>query len=183
MSLVQQRLKRALSLQTLFEQPVLRDLSQALEEAQHNSQTPIMLADRSQPLPLSWAQQRLWFIAQLEGGNAAYHIPGSVRLDGELSRSALDHALNTIVTRHEALRTVFKESDGEVWQVIVAPEEAEFTLQYCDLRNVEDQDTLIRCMRPTVRVMVRAISTRYHRCQSNMRTTRCGSVASCLVTC
>ncbi|WP_395375878.1 non-ribosomal peptide synthase/polyketide synthase [Marinicella sp. W31] len=139
-SLVQQRLERSLSLQSLFEQPILKGLSQILNEAELIIQNPIVLADRSKPLPLSWAQQRLWFIAQLEGGNAAYHISGSVHLEGELSSDALQHALLTIVTRHEALRTVFNEENGEIRQEIVAPEDVPFTLQYSDLREAENQD-------------------------------------------
>ncbi|WP_395375876.1 amino acid adenylation domain-containing protein [Marinicella sp. W31] len=141
MSLVEQRLERTLTLQNLFERPVLKDLSHALDQLKLSIQTPISMADRSQPLPLSWAQQRLWFIAQLEGGNAAYHIPGSVHLEGTLSTDALNHALDTIIVRHEALRTVFKEVNGEVWQEIIAPEDAAFNLQYCDLRGAENQES------------------------------------------
>ncbi|WP_395375880.1 amino acid adenylation domain-containing protein [Marinicella sp. W31] len=95
-------------------------------------------------IPLSWAQQRLWFIAQLEGDTAAYHISDSVYLEGQLSSDALTHALNTIVKRHEALRTVFNEVNGEVWQKIVPPEEATFNLQYCDLCEVEDQSDRLK---------------------------------------
>src|SRR5688572_18927022 len=73
---------------------------------------PITSIDRNQPLELSFAQQRLWFLARFEGAGAAYHIPGGLRLTGRLDRLALRRALDRIVARHEALRTSFPEVDG-----------------------------------------------------------------------
>jgi len=143
-SLVQQHLERSLNLQSLFEQPALKDLSSVLDEAQLTSQTPILLSDRNQPLPLSWAQQRLWFIAQLDGGSEAYHIPGAVRLKGELSREALERVLNTIVARHEALRTVFNEIDGDIWQEVISPEVFAFDVAYKDIRGVQDMESALQ---------------------------------------
>ena len=63
---------------------------------------------RGGPLPLSFAQQRLWFLEQLEGASAAYHIPVRLRLKGALDREALTRALERIVARHEALRTTLR---------------------------------------------------------------------------
>src|SRR3970040_172470 len=71
-------------------------------------------ADRSKDLPLSFAQQRLWFIDQIDGVSAAYHLGGAVRLHGVLDRPALRKSLDTIVERHEALRTTFAQVNGEV---------------------------------------------------------------------
>src|SRR5262245_7244222 len=68
--------------------------------------------------PLSFAQRRLWFLDQLNPGNAAYHIPGAVRLEGRLDLKALESAINEIVRRHEALRTRFEVENGEPRQVI-----------------------------------------------------------------
>ena len=77
---------------------------------------------RPERLPLSYAQQRLWFIDQLEGGVSPpiYHIPAALRLRGELDRSALERAVDTIVTRHESLRTRFGQVEGQLVQIIVA---------------------------------------------------------------
>src|SRR6266404_9180112 len=78
--------------------------------------TPPLLitrADRGERLPLSFAQQRLWFLAQMEGVSEAYHIPFGMRLKGELDGGALRRALDRVVVRHEALRTTFVTMDGE----------------------------------------------------------------------
>jgi len=82
-----------------------------------NSSLPILHVDRSVPLPLSFAQQRLWFLAQIEGGSEAYHVPLGLRLRGKLHRIALWKALNQIVARHEVLRTTFIPVDGVPVQI------------------------------------------------------------------
>src|SRR5437588_12798084 len=68
------------------------------------------------PCALSFAQQRLWFLDQLETAGAAYHIPAIFRVEGRLDAAALEYALDEIVRRHEALRTVFREAGGEAAQ-------------------------------------------------------------------
>jgi hypothetical protein len=70
------------------------------------------------PLPLSFAQQRLWFLDQLEPGSAFYNVPTAVRLQGQLNIEALDRTLIEIVRRHEVLRTTFKSINGQPVQVI-----------------------------------------------------------------
>src|SRR2546421_6179976 len=69
-------------------------------------------------LPASFAQQRLWFLDQLEGGGAVYNVPAATRLRGPLDVDALVHAINALVERHEPLRTVFALVDGVPHQVI-----------------------------------------------------------------
>jgi len=81
--------------------------------------------------PLSYGQQRLWFLDQLEPGNPVYNIPGSVRLTGPLQLSALQQSLNEVIRRHEALRTRFVTLDGQPMQVIEA--ELELPLEVVDL--------------------------------------------------
>src|SRR5690606_32507906 len=78
---------------------------------------------------LSFAQERLWFLSQLEPANTAYHLPEVVRLKGALEPETLSRALAELVRRHEALRTVFAESHGRPVQVVLTPEKAAFALE------------------------------------------------------
>ncbi|MET8222753.1 non-ribosomal peptide synthase/polyketide synthase [Streptomyces sp. NPDC005301] len=75
-------------------------------------------ADRTRPLPLSFAQQRLWFLDRLRPGDARYNSAVALRLTGPLDRAALSRALDTVVERHEALRTTFQEIDGRPAQSV-----------------------------------------------------------------
>ena len=88
-------------------------------------------------LPLSWAQQRLWFIEQLEDFVAAYHITLVIDLKGTVDVSALHAALDAIVERHESLRTVFVETQGEPRRRVLP--EARFSLTQYDLTNLEEE--------------------------------------------
>jgi amino acid adenylation domain-containing protein/non-ribosomal peptide synthase protein (TIGR01720 family) len=79
---------------------------------------PIRLVPRDRPPPLSFAQQRLWFIQQIDPGSAAYNIPTAIRLTASVDRAALQQTLDEIVRRHEVLRTVFAAVDGQAVQII-----------------------------------------------------------------
>src|ERR1043165_4970437 len=70
------------------------------------------------PVPLSFAQQRLWFLDQLEPGNPAYNVPAAIRLTGSLNISALQRSLNELVRRHESLRTIFATVDDQPVQIV-----------------------------------------------------------------
>ncbi|CFM89195.1 non-ribosomal peptide synthetase [Burkholderia pseudomallei] len=133
------RLRQALSVEvalgTVFDAPVLSALAERLEAENTEVLPPIPLAPRDGRIALSLAQQRLWFLTQLEGVSEAYHMSGAVRLDGPLNREVLQRALNRIVMRHEALRTCFVREEGEPIQVIQP--HADLTVSYHDLREAE----------------------------------------------
>ncbi|MFJ3829139.1 amino acid adenylation domain-containing protein [Streptomyces sp. NPDC090046] len=88
---------------------------------------------RPDPLPLSYAQQRLWFVHQVEGASATYNIPFVVRFDTALDADALDAALRDVAGRHETLRTVFGERDGEPYQRVLDMAEAGVRLHVDDV--------------------------------------------------
>ncbi|HEY6350740.1 MAG TPA: amino acid adenylation domain-containing protein, partial [Candidatus Angelobacter sp.] len=111
-----------MKLQDLFEQPTVAHLARIVEAAQktgalHKAQ-PLVSVGRDGILPLSFAQQRLWFMDQLEPGSIAYTMPLAVRLVGHLRIDALGRALSEIVRRHEVLRTHFVVVDGHPVQKI-----------------------------------------------------------------
>ncbi|MES2936895.1 MAG: amino acid adenylation domain-containing protein [Pseudomonadota bacterium] len=88
-------------------------------------------------LPLSWSQERLWFLAQMEGGSEAYHLPVGFRLAGKVDAAGLEWALQRIVARHEALRTCFTAVGGEAFQQIEA--QAVFRLRREDVRGAPER--------------------------------------------
>ncbi|WP_328515505.1 condensation domain-containing protein [Ralstonia pseudosolanacearum] len=133
---VRTQLGAELGLTELFAQPSLSAVAQAIVRGQGSALPAITVADRSEALPLSFAQQRLWFLAQMEGGSEAYHIPVGLRLKGELDEEALRRALDRIVARHEALRTRFEVQEGQAVQR-VASADVGLTLDWVDLSAEE----------------------------------------------
>ncbi|GHO70194.1 hypothetical protein KSC_090860 [Ktedonobacter sp. SOSP1-52] len=118
------RLQRILQVnipvRSLFEYPTIASLAQLIE-AQHQQLTTapeLMPVAREQLLPLSFGQQRLWFLDQLEPGNTSYNIPVSVEFEGKLNLEAFEASLTTIIERHEGLRTTFQEIEGQPYQTI-----------------------------------------------------------------
>jgi amino acid adenylation domain-containing protein len=130
------RLRSALSvelpLRDLFTKPSLSALAEAVRAAGRSTLAPIPLADRDQPLPLSLAQQRLWFLDQLDKtASAVYHMPIALRLRGDLDVAALQSTLDRLIARHESLRTYFVDVDGIPYQQI-APADCGFALRQED---------------------------------------------------
>src|SRR5262249_6189123 len=128
-------------LRSLFENPTVSGLSREVEEALRGGAgrrcEAMKAVSREGDLPLSFAQQRLWVLDQLELGNASHNIPMAVRLTGQLDFFALEEALNIIVKRHEILRTIFAVKGGRPIQVIKAP--LRLNIPCCDLRELSEE--------------------------------------------
>ncbi len=111
-----------LPIRALFERPDVAELAEHItrlrQEAPARVMPPIERADRAGPLPLSFAQQRLWFLDRLEPGSPLYNVPGAVRLRGPLDAERLQQGLNQVARRHEILRTTFGDHDGRPYQII-----------------------------------------------------------------
>ncbi|MGE7994420.1 amino acid adenylation domain-containing protein, partial [Pseudomonas sp. NPDC089554] len=120
-SRIRQQLDLDIALRTLFEHSTLAAFCQALGEAENDARPALLPATRDQALPLSYAQERQWFLWQLQPDSAAYHIPAALRLRGPLDPAALATAFDGLVARHESLRTTFIEHDGKAVQHIAAP--------------------------------------------------------------
>jgi amino acid adenylation domain-containing protein len=111
-----------LPLRNFFEALTLAELAESIEAEMKSARRiefpPLTPVPRGAGLPLSSAQQRLWFLDQLEPGNAFYVIPTAVRLSGQLNVAALGETFGEIVRRHESLRTTFAAPDGQPVQII-----------------------------------------------------------------
>ncbi|MCX4713014.1 amino acid adenylation domain-containing protein [Streptomyces griseus] len=108
-----------LSVRQLFEAPTVAGLDGVLEGAGRSCVPVLRAGGRPGRLPLSFGQQRLWFLHQLEGPGAAYNVPLALRLSGVLDREALRLALGDVVARHESLRTVFAEDAQGPYQRVL----------------------------------------------------------------
>ncbi|HEV7745452.1 MAG TPA: amino acid adenylation domain-containing protein [Pyrinomonadaceae bacterium] len=124
-----------LAVRSLFSNPTIAGIAAEIRATRSADQTPtrpqLRRVERGPHLPLSFAQQRLWFIDQLEPGGHAYVIPAAVRLTGELNEAAVGAALVGIARRHENLRTRFINANGTPMQVI--DQESDFELRLVDL--------------------------------------------------
>ena len=140
-SRVRSALRVDVGVRQLFEGPTVAELATAVETAlKSGAATPprIERASRTGALPLSFAQQRLWFLDQLEPGNAFYNVPAAIRMNGRLNIGALGDALQEIVHRHETLRTSFRNVNGEPEQYIAAT--LEMPLEVTDLSSLTDAE-------------------------------------------
>ncbi|WP_266157235.1 non-ribosomal peptide synthetase [Dyella silvatica] len=125
------RLRAALAIElpfrALFDAPTIRDLAATIATISPTEDRAIPRVDRAGALPLSFEQQRMWYLAQLEPGGFTYNVPWFLRLTGALDLAALTAALRRVIDRHDVLRTRYVELDGEPRQVI-APDATGVTL-------------------------------------------------------
>ncbi|HIP70970.1 MAG TPA: amino acid adenylation domain-containing protein, partial [Anaerolineae bacterium] len=129
-----------LPLRAIFESPTVAALAEQVEIGQRGGAStqapPLQPVPRTAEMPLSFAQQRLWFLDQLEPGSPFYNIPEALRLTGVLDTGVLERALNEIVRRHEILRTTFPMTDGRPYQHILP--ELTIPLPVADLRHLPE---------------------------------------------
>ena len=138
---VRDGLRAEVPLMELFANPTLAAFAAAVDRrrgAAAPRERPALVAlPRGGELALSFAQERLWFLAQLDPGSPAYNVPEAMRVLGPLDADALRRALAEVVSRHEALRTVFPAVDGRPRAVVLDPES--FPLECDDLRWEGDE--------------------------------------------
>nr|MDJ0840479.1 amino acid adenylation domain-containing protein [Acidobacteriota bacterium] len=141
---VEKRLGCALPLQDLFTHPTVAALAHRVESGlgiQVADRKPIPVFDRErEPVPLSFAQRRLWFLDRFEGASATYNMPTALRLEGAVDSRRLDLALRGIIQRHEVLRAAFPAVDGEAEQVFLPMDR--FGLTVVDLSGLAESERL-----------------------------------------
>ncbi|WP_419198059.1 amino acid adenylation domain-containing protein [Nocardia vinacea] len=108
----------------IFEAPTVARLAARAESRADTGRVALTAQQRTQRIPLSYAQQRMWFLNRLDPGSAAYSIPIVLRLSGKLNLDALRAAVEDVLTRHEVLRTVYPYGEGEPSQVVLPTAEA-----------------------------------------------------------
>nr|UXB94986.1 non ribosomal peptide synthetase [Pseudomonas syringae] len=145
-SQIRQQLGVELSLATLFAHPELTDLAQVIAQAGRSTLPDILPVARDQDWPLSFGQQRLWFLARMEGASAAYHMPASLSLRGALDSVALQRALQQLVARHEGLRTTFIQGADQQPLQRISPVDNGFNLQLHDLQGVPDAEHTLQAL-------------------------------------
>ncbi len=130
-----------LPVRTLFEAPTVASLAERVETARSGPSVAtlrLVPLPRNGKLPLSFAQQRLWFLDQLEPGSGLYNIPSVVSMCGPLDPAALEQSLEEIIRRHEALRTTFRSDESQPMQVIES--KLELHLPLADLRELPERE-------------------------------------------
>ncbi|MGB7440886.1 MAG: amino acid adenylation domain-containing protein [Coleofasciculaceae cyanobacterium] len=142
-SRLREALQVELPLRSLFELPTVTELAERIKMLHANlnnasSSLPLQPVPRDNHLPLSSAQQRLWFLDQLEPFSSAYNIPYAYRFQGQLNVTALKQSLREIVQRHETLRTTFATINGQPIQVIAT--DGNLTLPIVDLLDIPETE-------------------------------------------
>lgn len=114
-----ERYQVELPIRIFFENPTIAYLAYWIS-AEGTTQDVLQLvkADPAMPVPLSFSQQRIWFIDKLDGGSPQYNMPMPLQIDGPFDLASFTRAANELLAQHDILRTVYQESDGEVWQSV-----------------------------------------------------------------
>ncbi len=133
-----------LPLAAIFEMPVLKELARRIDltrsAADRSVLPPIETVSREQALPLSFAQQRLWFLDQLQPDGTFYNIPVGLRLSGTLDVEALEKSFRKVIDRHEALRTRFRTNNGNPVQEIMPHVNIHFPLTEIEHLNKPERE-------------------------------------------
>ncbi|MFC5665425.1 amino acid adenylation domain-containing protein [Kitasatospora misakiensis] len=168
LSRVRATLGAELGIRDVFEAPTVAGLADRLDAAV--ARPALTAGPRPERLPLSSAQRRLWLIDRMEGPSALYNMPLALRLTGLLDRGALTAALTDLAARHESLRTVIAEHEGEPYQRILAPAEAAVPVELLDCAPESVEAEVDRAARrpfdlaaePPVRITLLRISAYEH---------------------
>ncbi|HEV3316427.1 MAG TPA: amino acid adenylation domain-containing protein [Candidatus Angelobacter sp.] len=132
-----------LPVRRLFEAPTVMELARVIEQLTaaggREKVLPIVRAPRDQEIPLSFAQQRLWFLDQLQPGSASYNLPAALRLSGAIRSDLVEYVFRELTRRHEALRTTFSVQEGQPIQIIAPVEAMSFSMLLTDLSGLPEE--------------------------------------------
>lgn len=148
-SRLRQSFKVEIPLKAVFAAPSVAQLDQTIAQLRIQGQSlnlpPIKrIAPNTEKIPLSFAQERLWFLDQLEPNSATYNIPAAVRIEGKLQPTTLQKSISEIIRRHEVLRTNFVKQDGQAIQIIHPASDWQITTIDLQALSVNQRETEIR---------------------------------------
>ena len=129
---------------TIFSNPTIRQLSKALLLENQNIFSEIKRLPLQEFYPVSHAQKRFWVLSYFKDGSAAYNVSNAFVVEGRLNVDAFKRAFNTVIERHEILRTVFIEIENEPWQKILSVKDLNFRIDEVDLQNENNSGEVIR---------------------------------------
>jgi len=128
-STMRREMEKEIPIKTIFQHPTILELAAIVDEGEKGTAVPVITVQtRPGRVPLSFSQERLWFIDKLEG-TLQYHLPSIIRLKGSLNKTALENSLQQIVNRHEVLRTVIREEQGAGYQHIKEMDQWQLTIE------------------------------------------------------
>ena len=138
MAKIRKEFNANISLKTLFINPVIADLAVEIDQQKGDENTPAIVPQKDRKeFPLSYSQQRLWLLDQIESGSCHYNMPAVLEFNGPIHREAFASSLQEIVLRHEVLRTNYiKNAEGEAIQVV--QEAPDFVMAYTDLSQLNE---------------------------------------------
>jgi bacitracin synthase 3 len=139
-ALIREELQVEIPLRKFFEKPFIKALAEEIvkKERQVDSIKPVERKGEMSEIPLSFAQERLWFLQELDAGNVAYFVPRVIRITGNLEPSLIERTFSEIIRRHEILRTVFPTVEGQPVQRIKPP--FLFKIPFLDWSNLEKNE-------------------------------------------
>ena len=144
LSRIKHRLGRSVEMADFFANPTVAGLAASMDRSAPSQEAPIPAAAPMELYPLSNAQARIWVLAQMEGGLAAYNMPMALELEGTLDEEALECAFRAAIARHESLRTCFVMGSGIPRQKILAAGDVVFELGRWDLAGVAAAEDIAR---------------------------------------
>ena len=137
-SLLYKKLNISIELNIVFNYSTIRELANYIESIDFNSYQNIYPIEVADYYSISHAQRRIWILSQLNNANSAYNVHGAYEFLGDMDLLVLELAINSLFDRHEILRTVFRETNEDVYQYILPLEEVRFEMDYVDMRSQEE---------------------------------------------
>ena len=142
---IRKRLGRETGIRDLFERPTIAELAELLENTGETENAPVVAAPRDENLPLSFSQQRLWFIQMEDPSNTTYNLPIAIRVKGELDQASFEKSLFAVTKRQESLRTIFIGDEDTPFQFVRPPSPDDFALnQITDVQSERETRDLVR---------------------------------------